>query len=308
MNPVTEAELQAWVDGRLAQERRADIDTYLQLHPQEAERLRAYRQQNVTLRSLYSPVLDEAIPRGMLRPRGWQRYGWPLQRYAASVALMLSSMALGWVAHGAFGAGGEEQRLAAARAQQGGAAGSRPTLAQGRAQGRAQEQGRDRERAAELQAGPAGIAGMAAGLAHHAALAHRVYAPEVRHPVEVGADQQDHLVAWLSKRLGTPLRPPKLAPLGYELVGGRLLPGDSGPVAQFMYTDASGQRLTLYVSSGQSGNKDSGFRYAQDGQLSVFYWIDGRYGYALSGALGKAELSQIANAVYEQLQPDYNGE
>ena len=140
-------------------------------------------------------------------------------------------------------------------------------------------------------------------LAHRAALAHRVYAPEVRHPVEVGADQQDHLVAWLSKRLGTPLRPPRLAPLGYELVGGRLLPGDNGPVAQFMYTDASGQRLTLYVSSGQAGNRDSGFRYAKDGALSVFYWIDGSYGYALSGALGKAELSQIANAVYEQLQP-----
>ena len=27
------------------------------------------------------------------------------------------------------------------------------------------------------------------------------------------------------------------------------------------------------------------------------------YGYALSGALGKAELSQVANAVYAQLQP-----
>lgn len=301
MNPVTEAELQAWVDGRLAQERSADIDNYLQHHPQEAERLRGYRQQNVTLRALYSPVLDEAIPRGMLRPRGWQRYGWPLQRYAASVALMLSSMALGWVAHGSFGAGGDEQLADAAR-QQG--------QAQGQAGGQAKNQGRGRAGTDALPSGSAGVAGVggvASSLAHHAALAHRVYAPEVRHPVEVGADQQDHLVAWLSKRLGTPLKPPRLAPLGYELVGGRLLPGDSGPVAQFMYTDASGQRLTLYVSSGQAGNKDSGFRYAQDGQLSVFYWIDGRYGYALSGALGKAELSQIANAVYEQLQPNYGG-
>jgi anti-sigma factor RsiW len=267
MNPVTEAELQAWVDGRLAQERRADIDRYLEHHPQEAARLRAYRQQNVALRSLYSPVLDEAIPRGMLRPRGWQRYGWPLRRYAASVALMLSSAVLGWVAHGSFG--------------------SQPGAT-------------DNEQARAPAAAPRGAP---ASLAHRAALAHRVYAPEVRHPVEVGADQQEHLVAWLSKRLGTPLHPPRLAPLGYELVGGRLLPGDNGPVAQFMYTDASGQRLTLYVSAGQAGNRDTGFRYARDGALSVFYWIDGSYGYALSGALGKAELSQIANAVYEQLQP-----
>lgn len=140
-------------------------------------------------------------------------------------------------------------------------------------------------------------------LPRQAALAHAVYSPEVKHPVEVGADQQQHLVAWLSKRLGKQLRPPQLGQQGYELIGGRLLPGEGGPVAQFMYTDASGQRLTLYVSSGQQGRHDTGFRFAQEGKVGVFYWIDGSFGYALSAAVGRGELSQIANAVYEQLQP-----
>jgi anti-sigma factor RsiW len=161
-------------------------------------------------------------------------------------------------------------------------------------------------RGASADAGGALAAGGPAPLAalpRQAALAHAVYTPEVKHPVEVGADQQQHLVAWLSKRLGKQLRPPQLGRQGYELVGGRLLPGDSGPVAQFMYSDASGQRLTLYVSSGQHGKRDTGFRFAQEGNVSVFYWIDGSFGYALSAAAGKAELSQIANAVYEQLQP-----
>ena len=79
------------------------------------------------------------------------------------------------------------------------------------------------------------------------AVAHAVYTPEVRHPVEVHADQEAHLTAWLSKRLGAPLKPPALADAGYQLVGGRLLPGATGSVAQFMYEDASHQRLTLYV-------------------------------------------------------------
>ena len=64
-----------------------------------------------------------------------------------------------------------------------------------------------------------------AAWARRAAIAHVVYSPEVRHPVEVGADQEAHLVAWLSKRLGTPLKVPHLGGLGYSLVGGRLLPG-----------------------------------------------------------------------------------
>jgi anti-sigma factor RsiW len=37
----------------------------------------------------------------------------------------------------------------------------------------------------------------------------------------VGAQQEDQLVAWLSKRLEVPVRRLSLAALGYELVGGR---------------------------------------------------------------------------------------
>src|SRR5438552_726189 len=84
-------------------------------------------------------------------------------------------------------------------------------------------------------------------MAKRAAVAHAVYSPEVRHPVEVGADQEPHLVAWLSKRLGVKVKAPKLDEAGMSLVGGRLLPGDNGPVAQFMYQSQNGRRLTLYL-------------------------------------------------------------
>ncbi|MFZ4873892.1 anti-sigma factor family protein [Janthinobacterium sp. Mn2066] len=140
-------------------------------------------------------------------------------------------------------------------------------------------------------------------LARSAAIAHAVYTPEVRHPVEVGAEQEAHLVQWLSKRLGTRLQPPTLLPLGYQLIGGRLLPGDGdGPVAQFMYQDGSGKRLTLYVAKERAGRQETAFRYTQEQQLSVFYWIDGQLGYALSASLPKQELGKIADAVYAQLE------
>jgi len=140
-----------------------------------------------------------------------------------------------------------------------------------------------------------------AALAHQAAVAHAVFSPDVRRPVEVTAQQEDQLVAWLSKRLGTPVRVPKLGALGFELVGGRLLPGNSGPVAQFMYQDASGQRLTLYVSTENTGNRDTAFRFAQEGAVNVFYWIDGKFGYALSAGIDKGRLATVATAVYDQI-------
>ena len=136
-----------------------------------------------------------------------------------------------------------------------------------------------------------------------AAIAHVVYSPEVRHPVEVGAEQEAHLVAWLSKRLGTPLKVPHLGPLGYTLVGGRLLPGDRGPVAQFMYQDGKGQRLTLYVRVNPDDRSESAFRFAQERGVGVFYWLDRKLGYALSGEVDKTELLNVATAVHRQLNP-----
>jgi anti-sigma factor RsiW len=143
-----------------------------------------------------------------------------------------------------------------------------------------------------------------------AALAHATYTPEVRHAVEVGADQEAHLVAWLSKRLGGPVRAPKLDAEGFSLVGGRLLPSESSPkgglvpTAQFMYQNPKGVRVTLYVRSEVAGNMETAFRYSAEGNVKVFYWIDRRFGYALSSAeLGREDLLKIANAVYQQLNP-----
>ena len=115
--------------------------------------------------------------------------------------------------------------------------------------------------------------------------------------------QQDHLVAWLSKRLGTKLKVPVLAPEGFDLLGGRLLPGPEGPVAQFMYQEATGKRLTLYVSARAKSEGQTAFRFAQEGDVSVFYWIDGNWGYALSGEIDKPALSRVSTIVYRQLNP-----
>lgn len=137
-----------------------------------------------------------------------------------------------------------------------------------------------------------------------AAVAHAVYSPEVRHPVEVGADQEAHLEAWLSKRLGAKVERANLESIGFSLVGGRLLPGESGPVAQFMYQSAQGRRITLYVRTEAAANRETAFRFAAEGNVKVFYWIDRKFGYALSSAdIGKEELLKVADAVYRQFNP-----
>lgn len=138
-------------------------------------------------------------------------------------------------------------------------------------------------------------------MVNRAALAHAVYTPEVLHPVEVSNEQEEQLTKWLSKRLGSNIRAPHLAGAGYELLGGRLLPGNQGPVAQFMYQDGRGARLTLYISSKMAGKGEAAFRFAQEGKIGVFYWVDEDLGYALSGEMAKSDLLKVANNVYKEL-------
>lgn len=141
----------------------------------------------------------------------------------------------------------------------------------------------------------------AAAFAQRAAVAHAVYSPEQRRPVEVDAAHEDQLVTWLSKRMGAPMKAPHLQTLGYALEGGRLLPGGQGPVAQFMYRDASGRRLTLYVSNETVGGGQAAFRFVREGPINVFYWVDGAFGYAISAEADRDALQSVATEVYRQL-------
>lgn len=142
------------------------------------------------------------------------------------------------------------------------------------------------------------------GFVRDAKAAHAVFVPERRHPVEVTAADEAHLVQWLSRRLGAPLKVPSLADEGYRLLGGRLLPGDGAPRAQFMYEDVQGRRVTLFVAVFAPGETPApvSFRMLRDGATESFYWIDGDFGYALSAELPTEALQRLARRVHGQVQ------
>jgi anti-sigma factor RsiW len=187
---------------------------------------------------------------------------WPWRGIAAAALVAAASAALAWSVRGALDAAAARVALAA----------------------------------------PATVDAELAGFAHRAAVAHVVFSPDPRRPVEVGAEQEQALVTWLTRRLGAAVRPPLLSGLGYELIGGRLLPGDKGPVAQFMYGSASGQRLTVYVTR-EVAARDTAFRFAKDGPVNVFYWVEDRFGYAISAGADRDELLRVSQEVYRQLKP-----
>lgn len=244
-----EAELHAYVDGRLTTQRRAQIEAYLADHPDVAEQVRAYQQQNQMLHGLFDHVLDEPLPEKLATVTATKSRS-KLYRVAAALA---------WLAIGIVGG----------------------YLYRGEVPG------------TQL---------MATSFTERAAIAHVVYTAELLHPVEVGADQESHLVQWLSKRIGHPLRTPDLTGFGYQLVGGRLLPGDThGVAAQFMYQTKDGSRLTLYVSVKDPGTAQTAFRIEERDNQQVMYWAEDTLSFALIGEKDRNRLLEIARVTYQSM-------
>jgi anti-sigma factor RsiW len=259
--PVTEADLHAFADDQLSPARHAEIDVFLQAHPAERQRVDDWRAQNLALKQRLDPVMSEPLPlRLPLAPA--PSPGWQEWPWRSLAAgLAIAVVSTGSAWWGRGAYDGHWQ--------------GRATLA-------------------------AAQAGRLDGFAHRAAVAHVVYSPDLRRPVEVGADQEQALVTWLTKRLGTEVRPPDLRTLGYGLIGGRLLPGDRGPVAQFMFGGTKGERLTLYITREDAG-RETAFRFGREGPVNVFYWVDKDFGYAISSSESRQEMLRVAESVYGQL-------
>ncbi|NRF69249.1 anti-sigma factor [Aquincola sp. S2] len=145
-----------------------------------------------------------------------------------------------------------------------------------------------------------------------AAIAHAVYAPELRHPVEVDVTQGDaaaqraqeqHLARWLSKRLQMPVKLFDLRAQGFELVGGRLLPDVAGPSAQLMYQNAAGERVTVYLRRPEPGTHTA-FRFQREGELDMFFWAEEGFGCALVGKLPRERLLALGQAAYLQIEAE----
>lgn len=133
--------------------------------------------------------------------------------------------------------------------------------------------------------------------------AHRVFAAENRHAVEVAASDQDHLVSWLSNRLATPVGTPDISAEGFSLVGGRLLPGKAdigGRAAQLMYENAGKDRITIYVTAALP-DREQAYRLISHEGAEAFYWANARITCTVVGTLPEGQMKTVSQAIYRQL-------
>jgi anti-sigma factor RsiW len=108
--PITEDDLHAYVDHALEPERRAEVATYLDDHPDVAKRVGAFADQRQLLRAALAPIADEPLPPELNLSRIIeQRTRRPsVVRWAMAAMVLLSSGGLsGWAMRGALQASPE---------------------------------------------------------------------------------------------------------------------------------------------------------------------------------------------------------
>ncbi len=269
---IDPAQLSAWLDGELDVAQSVQAEAWLAEHPADAALVQAWAADRDALRERLAPMALEPLPAatlGLLREEpSPQQQRW-LQAAMAAGLLLLG---------GLLGAGLMWQ-----------------VQAQSQAQSQAHSQGQGPWASATTERGQRS----AVEWVHRAALAHTVYVPEVRHAVEVKANEE-HLARWLTRRLTMPVKLFDLREQGFELVGGRLLPDAKTPSAQLMYQATGGkERVTVYLRKPEA-NTPAAFRFEREGELSLFYWVDGPTGYALVGTLPREKLLAMAESIYKQ--------
>lgn len=112
--------------------------------------------------------------------------------------------------------------------------------------------------------------------------AHATYALDPGRPVEFTAGQVTPMKAWFQRRIGLGITPPKLAPEGWSLLGGRLVPGAGSPGALFVYEDGGGERLSVFVQRATLPVAAVSLGSAAEQGLSTMSWSSGSITYVIT--------------------------
>ncbi len=270
IHSIDEDEFQAFVDGQLSPESCRTVMTYLAANPEESERMSEYHKLSEELHQRFDEVLYEPLPK-RLRVETYRQDRSLLERVRSWFDIDVRTFV---------------PRAASVAVLMMASAGAGWWMNSSHVEERLETP--------------------AMSFARQAASAHMLYAPDLQHPVEFGADQQDSLLLWLTERLGEQVHAPNLQDIGFLLVGGRLLPAAEQAAAQLMYEDPDSRRVTLYIrerwNAPMQNAQDGSVSYYGEGGQSMVYWVEGPFAYALIGELDREQLFATAKTIRQQVE------
>jgi anti-sigma factor RsiW len=130
-----------------------------------------------------------------------------------------------------------------------------------------------------------------------AARAYALYGVEQNYPVEFGPDRLTDLSAWVGRTFKRTIDPPDVSAMGYQFVGGRILPGLQGSSCMYLFQNDAGQRVALvFWGRGEKSTLSATMPGSLPG-LQSLSWNSDDLGYALLGEEGISGLDELTDAI-----------
>jgi len=131
--------------------------------------------------------------------------------------------------------------------------------------------------------------------------AHKVYSTEALYAVEMDASNKTELSNWLSSRLDGDITAADLSTIGYDLMGGRLLPAMGKHAAFFMYRNIKNERISIFVNNISKNDNKVWFDCQFINRTSACSWLSDKLSFRVIGDQPLVELQLIAKVVYQQM-------
>ncbi|UXN04995.1 anti-sigma factor family protein [Bartonella sp. HY406] len=268
--PITEDDLQAFIDNRLDGVRQAEVTDYLAKHSDMADNIAHFRQEAAVLRQALAPIIDEPIPCALnlrtligerakynhkgvkkIKSTWWKLPDWSgyWSKIAAAIFFIAIGSLSGWTMRGM-----------------------------------------EMANKSDLP-----------NLSRMAAVSYNIFAPEKTTFGTINAAQKQELISLVSNTTGHPFNIPDLTGTGYDFIGGQMVPTVQGAAVLFMYSNKNGNRLAI-LTRPMPREKVSNMEAVSMDNIHGFMWADAGLGYSVVSELNPQILHPLANEVRRQIR------
>jgi anti-sigma factor RsiW len=275
-DPVTEADLHAFLDEEIGAERRAKVVEHLEHKPLDAALVETWRAQNEALRGAFARIAREPVPLSLSlsQPLTVRAAAVPINTRRLDLARTARQRRVAIVSAIAFLAGSMAAATGAIVVQH------LPSL---------------------FRPEPGLSTTVGRRVAGRAAAMYRTFANDRTRPVEVAAGQKAELGRWLSERTGLSLLP-DFSSEGLKLIGGRVTPGEFGAAGFLLYEMQAGERVGVYLERAPDDSSAESLRPTPgDRNTSLYGREKGTY-WAIIGSLGDERWKQVAQHLVNQIR------
>jgi anti-sigma factor RsiW len=275
-DPITEADLHAFLDEEIAAERRDKVAEHLEQKPLDAALIDAWRAQNEALRGAFARLAREPVPLSLslAQPLAMRASAVPINTRRLDLARAARQRRVAIITAIAFLAGSIAAATGAILVQH------LPSV---------------------FRADISVATTVGKRNATRAAAMYRTFANDRTRPVEVAAAQRPELGRWLSERTGLALIP-DFSPEGLKLVGGRITPGEFGAAAFLLYEMTTGERIGVFMERAPEDISAEPLRATPaDRNTSLYGREKGTY-WAMIGSLGDERWKQVAQHLTNQIR------